>query len=499
MSDLKKLRKMSYFNSSRFIQAGFLTAIAGGLISFTGCKLGPDYQRPDVTHQIPEAFEIPEGFKLAEPQDTADKGNWWERFDDPELNALIAQAREVNGDLLAAQARVAQARAISDASSASLFPWISLNPSAERNRRSGSNPNAPAAVQGRTVNNFRLPLVMSYELDLWGRVRRSFEVAEARTEQQVAAEKSVDLILQTELAIQYFSLRALDAELNTIEQGTEIRKRALELNQLRYQAGDIDEVDVARAKTELALTLAQWNDLNRQRAERANAIAALIGKPSSGFEIQSRPLEKIGTIEAPDMIASELLERRPDIAQAERQLQAANAGIGIAKAAFFPSVSITGSIGLETSVIENLFDMRSRTWGLGPSISLPIFQGGRNNAEYRRALAVYEEALANYRQTIINAVRDVENAIQSSYWIDQQVEQLQLASQSAHRTVDLSQKRYDSGLVAYFDVVDAQRTELEAQQNLARAQGSQYLAYIALVRATGGDVEMADSDTDTEK
>lgn len=478
---------MSFYYTKRFIQAGILTVLSGGMILFSGCKLGPDYQRPEVSNQIPEAFEIPEGFKLAEPRDTADKGNWWERFGDPELNVLMEQAREANGDLLAAKARVDQARALSDASTASLFPWISLNPSAERNRRSGSNPNAPAAVQGRTVNNFRLPLVMSYELDLWGRVRRSFEVADARTEQQIAAEKSVDLILQTELAIQYFSLRALDAELKTVEQGIDIRTRALELNQLRFRAGDIDEVDVARAKTELALTRAQWNDLNRQRAERVHAIAALIGKPSTGFEVNPKPLDEIGLLEAPDMIASELLERRPDIAQAERALVAANAGIGIAKAAFFPSVSITGSIGLETSVIEKLFDLRSRTWGLGPSISLPIFQGGRNNAEYQRAKAVYEETLAGYRQTIINAVRDVENAIQSIYWIDQQAEQLQLAAQSAQRTVDLSQKRYDSGLVAYFDVVDAQRTELETLQNLARAQGSQYLAYIALIRATGGD------------
>lgn len=463
-----------------------------------GCKLGPDYERPDVTQQTPESFSVPEGFKLAEPGDHLDKGAWWTVFNDPVLEGWIEEAITANGNLLAALKRVEQARAISDAGTASLFPWVSLNPSAERNRRSGSNPNAPAAVQGRTINNFRIPMVMSYELDLWGRVRRSIEIAKAQTEQSLSEAKNVELVLQTELAIQYFTIRALDSEINSLTKGEAIRERALELNRLRFQAGDIDEVDVSRALTELALTRAQLMDLKRQRSERTHAVAALLGRPASEYEIPEQPLDHLaGQLVVDPIIPSELLERRPDIAQAERGLEVANAGIGVAKAAFFPTVSITGSVGLESSVIENVFDMRSRTWGLGPSISLPLFRGGLNRAQYKRAVAFHEEALEIYRQTIINAVRDVENAIEGIYWIGRQNQELQQAAKAAERTVDLSQKRYDAGLVAYFDVVDAQRTELETLQNLARSNGAQYLAYIGLIRAIGGDPKAATEPEET--
>ncbi len=476
------------FKSSPLRHLTVFSTVGFVLLGLVGCTVGPDYRRPLVNGQLPTAFDAPPGWKLATPADKEKLATWWDCFGDKRLDDLMKRVEAENQEMIAALHRVEQARAISQAANSAAFPGISFDPSATRGRRSGTVSDTSSNLTGRTTTNLTLPLNLGYEIDFWGKIRRGTEAAKAETEADEALRRQLQLTLQSELAVQYFGMRSLDAEIELFEAEVELRRKALELNQKRFEAGDTDEVDVSRAETEMSATETELIGLRQNRSEFENAIAVLIGKPSSGFRIAPSPLG-FAPPRIPVSVPSELLERRPDIAAAERIMIAENARIGVAKAAFFPSVSFNGSIGLESGSTSQLFDYASRTWGLGPEISFPVFEGGLNKAELARSEARYDETVANYRQTILQAVREVDDALVAVDRLSQRFASQQRTVSAAARTVELSQQRYDAGVVAYFEVVDAQRTELSARQAAVRLRAAQYLASIALVKALGGGWE----------
>lgn len=453
-------------------------------LALASCTVGRDYARPDVLAQLPAKFDLPAGWKVATPGGEAKGDNdWWKRFRDPQLNALIAQAEAGNQELKAAMARVDQARAIAGAARAARGPQLDFNPAVSRERRSGTTSNNFGA--GSTSSLLALPFQMQYEIDLWGKLRRGVEAAQFDAAAAEPARRGVRLTLRAELASHYFEMRALDAEISIFQNAIALRKKSLELNQMRFDAGDTDEVDVSRASTELAATEAELAALKRSRSDLEDAIAVLIGQPSSGFRIAAAPLA-LEPPQLPVSVPSEMLERRPDIAAAERTMAAENARIGIAQAAFYPSIGITGSAGLQSATIDKLFDIASRTWGLGPQLSFPVLDAGRNRAELARAQARYDETAADYRQAILQAVSEVDRALTGVALLGEQAAAQVRTLKAARRTVDLSQERHAAGVVDYFEVVDAQRTLLDAEQQAARVTGARHIAAVTLARALGG-------------
>ena len=448
--------------------------------------VGPNYQRPDTSEQLPANFKAADGWKIATPADDAAKGDWWKSFRDPKLNSLVGQAMEKNQTLKAAFFRVEQARSITDAGRGALLPDVSTEPAANRERQSANSRRNFFGNDGETMTNLSLPLVLDYEIDLWGKLRRQLQSARAEAGASEADYKNVMLALQADLAANYFSVRSLDREIEILNEALTLRQTSLTLNKKRFDAGDLDEVDVARAETEVSATQSEILGLRKSRAEFENAIAVLVGEPSSDFEIASSSLTKAPPSVGGTLPAS-LLERRPDVAQAERMMQAENERIGVAKAAFFPSVRLSGSAGLESASFDKLFRASSRTWGIGPEISAPIFDAGKNKASLKRSQFRYEETVATYRQTVLNAVREVDDALAGVNLLAKQYEAQQRTAAAARRTVELSQKRFDGGLVAFFDVVDAQRTAFDAERAAARVLGARHLATIALVKAIGGN------------
>ncbi len=459
--------------------------LLGGLLSvlLAGCAIGPDYQRPQAL--VPIQFKNDAPWKAAAPADQLAKGNWWEIYRDPLLNQLEEKAAMANQNLLAAYARLSQVQAGLGISKADRIPRLDLNGSASRQRTAAD---LSAGGNGRIDNRFSLPLVLSYELDLWGRVKRSIEAAEADTQGAVADYRSLLLSLQAELARSYFSLRSIDSEIALLQQTIGLRIATRDLVKSKYENGQVGQLDLSRADAELASTAAEEIGLRKQRAELESRIAVLIGESPSTFSLASAPLNQQVPALAPGL-PSQLLERRPDVAAAERQMAAASARIGVAKTAFFPAISLTGSGGFASNQVDSLFSWDNRSWGLGPAISLPIFDAGRNTANLDRARAAYEEAIANYRQQLLVAFQEVEDGLNGLQLLDQQGKFLQQAVDAATQAWQISEKRYRAGLVSYLEVVDSQRTALQAERALNRLHGEQLRTSILLIKALGGGWE----------
>jgi len=329
---------------------------------------------------------------------------------------------------------------------------------------------------------------LSYEIDLWGRVRRSFESARADTQSSLAAMHNVLLTLQADVAQNYFSHRSLDAEIATVRGTVGLRNEELKLTRSRFEGGISSELDVARAETELAATEAEPAALLKRRAELENSIAILVGETASTFKLAELSASNWNPQppNIPAGLPADLLERRPDVADAERQLASANARIGVAKAAFFPVVRLTGSGGFVSGDIESLFNWESRVWSLGPSISLPIFAGGRNVANLNRSRAAFDEVVAKYRQRVLIAFGDVENSLSGIHFLGTQSVAQNRAVASAQRAADLAAQRYRAGIVSYLEVVDANRAALAAQRNQAQLAGQRLIASVQLIKALGG-------------
>lgn len=449
--------------------------------------VGPDYQRPTNNVAAHYKAESLGEWKQGHPLDHVPKGSWWEIFGDEALNDLQRRAMEANQELKAAVARVDQARATARVARGELLPALDANPAWRRERYS---PNQDPSFGDITVNTFRAPLDLSYEIDLWGRVRRGFEGARADAQASLAAFHNVLLTLHADVAQNYFALRALDAEIATVHSTVTLRQEQLRLVRSRFEGGIGNEFDVARAETELATTEAEAASLARRRTELENALAVLVGESPTKFQLAAlEEANKRWNPQPPTIPAglpAELLERRPDVASAERQLAAANARIGVAKAAFFPVLRLTGSGGYVSGDIDNLFNWDSRVWSIGPSLSLPIFAGGRNKANYRRSQAVYEESVANYRQRILVAFSEVENSLAGIRHLSEQAAAQQRAVTSARRAAELAAERYRGGIVSYLEVIDANRATLQTERLQAQLAGQRLTAAVQLVNALGG-------------
>jgi len=465
------------------LAATLLAAGASALLS-AGCTVGPDYERP--TASAPTAWKEAGPWKAAAPRDAIAKGAWWELFGDPLLNDLEAKAAEANPDLRAAVARVSQARAIARISEADFYPTVSLNPSVTRERFSPNRAVQPGSpVKGYTFNDFHVPLDLSYEVDLWGRVRRSVEAATAFAEASVAAYETVRLTMHADVAGAYFALRAIDADRAVLLRTLDLRRESLRLAQARLRLGVGNDLDVSRAETELTTTQAESIGLEKRRAEVEHALATLTGRPPSELSIPNKPLD-LQPPAIPSGLPSELLERRPDVAEAERRMAASNAEIGIATAAYYPALNLTATAGFESSDLKHLFDWESRIWSLGAALAAPLYQGGRVDADVERSRARYEESVAQYRSRLLVAFREVEDGLSSLRVLSEQAEAQARAVASSRKTADLTTARYNAGLVSYFEVVDAERTVLQNEREATLIQGQRLVNSVFLIKALGG-------------
>lgn len=450
------------------------------------CSVGPDYKRPEVSNITPSDWR----WKIAEPKDAVPKGEWWKLFKDQVLDELEAGAVSNNQNLRAAVARIDEYRAAARLSSSQFFPELSLEPSFSRQRTSANQPIAiPIPSQFKVVsmhlNSFSVPLDLSYEVDLWGRVRRSLESAQAEAGASVADYYNVLLALTADVATNYFTGRSLDAEIAVLRRTVELRGESVSILTDRFTVGTIPESDLAQAKTELASAKAQLADTARQRAQTINAIALLCGRPASSFEIPELPL--VASPPAiPTGLPSSLLERRPDIGRAERNLAAKNAQIGVALAAYFPVLHLTGQAGYLSSKVDNLFSNDSRIWSFGPGVSLPLFTGGRTAAGVDQAKASYRESLADYRQTVLTAFKEVEDSLAEIVFTNEQTAAQDEALASAERVRKLAKDRYEAGTISQFELLDAERNKLQYELQKVQTEGQRFGASVRLIKALGG-------------
>ncbi|MDB6022845.1 MAG: efflux system, outer rane lipoprotein NodT family [Pedosphaera sp.] len=464
-----------------------------GLFSATvllgGClNVGPDYKRPEAT-RIPAAYAgATNGWKVAEPQAHLPKGNWWEMFGDPELNRLETEAATANQQLKVAFASVEQARAITEVTGAAQYPAATLGTVDERRRISANRPALRTGKpfgQGNTFNDLTVPLSLDYEVDLWGRVRRSLEAARARERATEDDLGTIRLIVQAEVAADYVTLRSLDAEQAIVRSTVEVFQKSLELTRERRAGGVVSDLDVAQAETVLRTARAQLPAIALQRAQLQHALAVLVGQPASSFEIPEGSLTNLPP-SVPLGLPSELLERRPDIAAAERRMAAANANIGVAKAAFFPTLDLSGLAGFESVNVRTLFAWPSRFWSVGPSLTLPIFEGGALRAGLRVSKAVYEENVASYRETVLTAFGEVEDNLSAQKFLAGEYEEQARALQAANRQLEIANDRYRDGLVTYLEVATAQNLTLSLERTTVQLRGQRLATAVALVKALGG-------------
>jgi multidrug efflux system outer membrane protein len=445
--------------------------------------VGPDYVRPEV----PEVTDW--RWKPAEPKDAASRGPWWEVFDDSVLNGLEIRALESNFSLQAAMARVEQGRATARISRADFYPDVQGSVNWTRYRTSGNSPSpVPFPVPSFLQEQYTVPFDLSYEIDVWGKVRRSFEASQQLALGAEAALHAVLLTLQADVAVAYFDLKSLDQQIALLEDAVVLRQDAVTIFEQRLNAGMGADFELQRSRAELASAEADLLAVRRSRAETFNSLAVFCGVPPSAFELEVPPEETRVPTLAPDL-PSTLLERRPDVAEAERELAARNAQIGVAKGAFFPVVSLTATGGFLSAEAQDIFNWQSRVWQLSPSIAFPIFQGGRNRANLERAKAAYEEGVALYRQQILVAFREVEDNLAALQFLEAQTRARREAARAATEAAQLSVARYQAGSVDFLGVVDSERVRLLNEQLRVVALKNQLLATVRLIKALGGGWE----------
>jgi multidrug efflux system outer membrane protein len=480
------------FRPSAFFRILPLTALL-----LAGCAVGPNYQRPEVvgTNAMPASFAGTTStnaakWKPAQPSAHLPRGSWWELFGDPELNHLEALATTNNQQLAAAFANFQQARALVSVAHADFFPQLSATPGVTRQRTSANQ--FQRSTGSSTYNTFSVPLDASWEPDLWGRVRREVEGARARLTASADDLESSKLAIQAEVAIDYFTLRSLDAQDQLLKETVVTYRRSLELTQNRRKGGIATDLDVSQAETQLASTEAQIPAVQLQRANALHALAVLCGHAAPAFEVGATQDALAAARMAfdagsgiPVAVPSELLERRPDIAAAERLMAAANADVGLAHAAFYPRVMLNGLAGFQSVDANTLFNWESRVWSVGPSLSLPIFTGGRNRAQLAAARAAYDAAVANYRQTVLSAFQEVEDQLAAQRLLAQQYEKENAALKSSRRTLDISMTKYKGGVITYLEVAIAQSASLAHDQTVVQLSAQRLAASVSLIKALG--------------
>lgn len=475
----------SFRTPRRFLKQTFCLVLAG-VFALSGCSLAPKYHRPELT--MPQQWKAPQDsdvWKTAEPKDHLPRGHWWAIFNDDELNRLEDMALVNNQSLKSAVASVMQARAVARVVSSVSYPRVGLDPSA---RRTWESDGGSIFTEAQSSDDFILPVNLSYESDFWDFWGRNKSLsaegwAEASAEQ--AAYQTVLLTLTSNVAYNYFQMRTVDKEIVILDQTIELRRNAVDLVSKRVDAGVGKELDLNRAKTELAQALTSRVDAQRRRGEFENVLAVLCGQAAPDFSLETGSLNGfVPTV--PVSVPSTLLERRPDVAQAERLVQAANARIGTAKAAYYPQISLEASASLENTKVSNLFKTTSLAWALGPDVRWDILDFGKNKARVAAAKADYERTVADYRQSVLQAFADVE-----TYLSNVRLRERQAASQddvvsAARTTADISIARYKEGLTSFLEVVDAERSRLDAELEAARVLNQRLIASVQLVKALGG-------------
>ena len=462
------------------------------VLLLAGCAAGPDYRRPAV--EMPVAWKVEAPFREGAPNDLADKGPWWLRFGDPQLDVLEQAALTGSPTLAAANARLTQARATLAATTAGLFPQIVLGARATRLEISTNRPltNYGSPNFSTVQNDFLPALAASYEVDLAGRVRRTIEGARASAEQSAADLENVRLLLTAELATDYFSLRELDVELDVLLRSIEFQRRALELATARHDLGAASGLDVAQQQSLLDSTLTQVDVLRRQRDQFEHAIATLIGTPAPIFAL----LQEVRALVPPQVpigVPSDVLERRPDVASAERAMAVANAQVGVANAAFYPSIILSPVYGYESNALSSLFNVPSLLWSVGVSVTQPIFDAGRIRANFDFAKAGYDMTVANYRRVVLTAMQEAEDGITGMAALDRATTQARIAITSAEQVLDIATSRYEGGIATYLEVITAQQALLSNERLAAQLQGQLLLTSVFLVKALGGDWQTATS------
>jgi NodT family efflux transporter outer membrane factor (OMF) lipoprotein len=461
------------------------TVVALAVLAALGaCTVGPDYVRP--VADAPAKFKETDGWKTAQPRDQELRGNWWEAFNDPQLNAMMDQVSLTNQNIVQAAAQFRQARSLVQASRAGYWPTAGANASVTRSQ-------SPSGFIGQNQNlnargpstGYSMSLDAVWEVDLWGRVRRTVEANDAGAQASAADLEALRLSVQAELAQNYFQLRALDTQKKLFEDTLAAYQRSLTLTQNQYAAGIAAKADVIQAQTQLKTTQANAIDIGVQRAQLEHAIALLLGKPASEFSLPPAPLSALPPA-LPQALPSSLLERRPDIAAAERRMAAANAQIGVAEAAYYPSLSLSATGGYQSSSFANWISAPSRFWSLGPALAQTLFDGGLRRAQTAQAVAAYDANVAGYRQTVLTGFKEVEDNLAALRILEEEAVVQDEAVQNARQSVALTTNQYKAGIVSYLGVVLVQATALNNERAAVDIQNRRLAASVLLIKALGG-------------
>jgi NodT family efflux transporter outer membrane factor (OMF) lipoprotein len=458
--------------------------LASSILLLTGCMVGPKYVQPTPPPPPPAYKETPSNWSQASPQDQLPKGKWWEIYGDQQLNTLEETIAVSNQNLKVAYQQYMSARDLVRQARSQLFPTVAVAPTGSRNQVSQNRPNFSPTTTNK-YSDVVLPAELSYEVDLWGQVRRTIEANRENAQASAADLENVSLSLHSELAFDYFSLRGLDLQKQLLDATVVDFEKALQLTQARYHGGVASDVDVAQAETQLETTRAQDIEVGVARAQFEHAIAVLTGQTASTFSLAPSPLTAAPP-QIPLGLPSELLERRPDIAAAERRVASANAQIGIATAAYYPQISLAAAGGVESTDIATLFDGPSALWSVGGSALETVFDGGRRRAVTQQARDNHAAAVASYRENVLEAFQQVEDNLAALRLLDQELATQQIAVASARRSVDLSTVRYKRGITTYLEVLTAQSIALSDERTAADLMTRRMTASVQLVKAVGG-------------
>jgi multidrug efflux system outer membrane protein len=466
------------------------------LLAFTaGCTVGPRYSRPAAPTSAPDAWKTQPPWEQAAPKDSIPKGAWWQIFHDPALDAYEQQLLQANQSLEAARDRLTQARSLARVATADMFPQLSADPSAVRERGSGNRPlngEQPVVINGvtqavppYTQSVYTIPFSLNYEVDLFGRVRRNVEAANASLQSTAADLQNVQLVLTAELAADYFSLRELDAEFEVVQESVGYQRKGLDLVNNRHEGGIASGLEVAQQAALLDSTLSQLALVKQSRAQYEHAIAVLAGQSASSLNVPVEPLRATPP-PIPLGVPSDVLERRPDISTAERMMAYENAQVGIARTAFYPRITLSGSGGWQSVELGPLLNAPSLFWSLGADALQPILQGGRNRANLAAARAAYDQSVANYRQAVLTAFQQAEDGISNLSTLAQALSTQAAAVEDARRALAIANNRYVGGVTTYLDVITAQTTLLSSQRLETQLLGQQMVSAVYLVKALGG-------------
>ncbi|MGG7596093.1 efflux transporter outer membrane subunit [Pseudomonas sp. WC1] len=474
----RALRLLTQGRGSRLVSAGLCVAM------LSACTLSPDYHRPEIS--TPAQFKQAQGWTQANPSDAIARGSWWELYGDKQLDALVEELNRSNQTVAQYEAQYRQAQALVRSSRAALFP--SLNLTAGKNRSAQGTGSSSSSLSNNSSgirNTYNAQLGVSWEIDLWGKLREAMNANEASADASLADMAAIRLSQQSELVQNYLQLRVIDAQKRLLEATVAAYERSLKMNENQYRAGVAGPDAVAQARTQLKSTQADLIDLAWQRAQYENAIAVLMGKAPADFALAAtRDIPALPQV--PVSLPSQLLERRPDIASAERKVMAANSNIGVSRAAYFPDLSLSMNGGYSSSSFNNWIELPNRYWSVGPQLALTLFDAGKRSAEVDRTVAVYDQTVAQYRQTVLDGFKEVENyLVQLKVYGDEAVVR-QEALEAARESLRLTENQYKAGLIGYLDVVNVQTTALSSERSVLTLLQGRLVASVQLIAALGG-------------